>query len=114
MLKLARDCARTLIKNGLTCGAAWAQLLEGGAFRIEGREEAARASFAAAAQIFAAAGMGAFEAASRYCLGCLTPAQAGRSLREEARAWFASEDVKDIERLIVALAPGGHAQSALA
>lgn len=110
LLKLARDCARTLTKNGLTCGVAWAQLIEAGAFRIEGRENDARACFARAAHGFAAVGMMAFEAASRYCLGCLTPAQAGRSLREEARAWFASEDVKNVERLIVALAPGCHAE----
>jgi hypothetical protein len=114
LLKLARDCARTLTKNGLTCGAAWAQLIEAGAFRIEGREKEALARFAEAAHSFATAGMGAFEAASRYCLGCLTPGQAGRSLCEEARAWFASEDVKDVHRLVRALAPGCRAEAALA
>jgi hypothetical protein len=106
LLKLARECGRTVTKNALPCGVAWGLSIEAGACRLEGRKEDARALFERATRAFADAGMLAFEAASRYCLGTLTPGQPGRSLRAEALAWFASEDVKDASRMIAALAPG--------
>lgn len=110
-LKLARACAATLTKNGLTCGAAWALLIEGGAKRIEGKQQDASVLFERATAGFAKAGMQAFEAAARYCSGTIKAGPAGSALRAEALAWFEAEGVRRPERMLWALAAGCAAEA---
>lgn len=106
LLKLARDSARSLTKNGLSCGSAWGHLIEGGAARIGGDSAEAARRFSLASDRFGQAGMRAFEAASRYCEGALGDDEHHRALRTRALDWFRDEGVKQPLRFIAMLAPG--------
>jgi hypothetical protein len=100
----ARRQARALRAHGGHCALGWAQLLDAGVHRLEGRGPAAAAELRAAIDTLEKAGMALYAAAARYALSDLQ----GPGSPERARSldFMHSEQVVKPAAMVRLLAPG--------
>jgi hypothetical protein len=100
-----RRCARKLEKMKVHCSVGVALLFRAVlAAGVGERDEAARLQLRGI-QMVEDAEYQAIAQAARHRLGVFLGEREGQRLRDEARAWFVSQGVKQVEKLVAVLAP---------
>ena len=109
-LKAADKYARGLSREKLAFGRAMGHLLRGSVRAASGDRDAALGELAVAIPMLDTADLRYLAACARHRRGELLGGSQGRELVEQSRAFFVTQDVKNIERCLAMSAPGYEAQ----
>jgi len=105
LLRLARRCAAAIEREETLWGAPLASLIRAGVARLGGDLGRCVALLRAAVSGFERAEMKLHAAAAREALGSMLPGGEGAALRSSARAVFAEQGAKRVDRMMRLLAP---------
>lgn len=105
LLRLARRCAAAIEREETLWGATLASLIRAGVARLGGDLGRCVAHLRVAVSGFERAEMKLHAAAAREALGSMLPGDEGAALRSSARAVFAEQGARRVDRMMRLLAP---------